>query len=137
MAAACLWAAARWMPRGRAALATYVGGHFALLWGLALEALGWTDRHAAADSLRNAESTAVSILLAAYALALVGAGVFTGTAVNRALGLGLLAIVVAKLYLYDVWSLGLFYRMAAFAALGVLLLVTSYLYSRWRQRRAG
>jgi uncharacterized membrane protein len=52
--------------------------------------------------------------------------------------------VVAKLYLWDVWSLGLFYRMAAFAALGALLLVMSYLYSRfrpsieawWRERNA-
>jgi uncharacterized membrane protein len=39
---------------------------------------------------------------------------------------------VAKLYLYDVWLLGQFYRMAAFAILGVLLLAMSYLYSRFR-----
>jgi len=38
--------------------------------------------------------------------------------------------VVVKLYLYDVWLLGGFYRMAAFAILGVMLLVMSYLYSR-------
>jgi hypothetical protein len=61
------------------------------------------------------------------------------------LGLGLIGFIVLKLYLYDVWFLGLFYRMAAFAVLGALLLVMSYLYSRfrlsieawWRERTPG
>jgi uncharacterized membrane protein len=134
LAAACLWAAAWWGRTLAASLAPYVAGHFVALWGLSLEALGWTAR--TAENVLNAGSAALSILLAAYALALVGAGVSTGVAVNRALGLGLIGVVVLKLYLWDVWSLGLFYRMAAFAALGVLLLAMSYLFSR-RQWRAG
>ena len=43
------------------------------------------------------------------------------------MGIGLIGMVVLKLYLYDVWLLGAFYRMAAFAILGVMLLVMSYL----------
>ncbi len=73
-----------------------------------------------------------AFIIAAYAVALVAAGVTTRTAVNRALGLGLIAAVVAKLYLYDVWQIGRMYRVAAFAGLGILLLVMSYLYSRFR-----
>jgi hypothetical protein len=137
LAAACLWAAARWLGTSSAALMLYVAGHFAVLWALALEVFGWAARNAAAANVQNASNTGLSILMAAYALLLVGIGVLTGTALNRALGLGLIAIVVAKLYLYDVWQLGLFYRMAAFAVSGVLLLVMSYVYSRWRQRHAG
>ena len=41
-------------------------------------------------------------------------------------------LVVAKLYLYDVWLLVRIYRIAAFGALGALLLLTSYVYSRNR-----
>ena len=75
---------------------------------------------------------------------LVSIGVAARSAPNRIMGLALIAVVVAKLYLYDVWFLGLFYRMAAFAVLGALLLAMSYLYSRfrvsienwWRDRRA-
>ena len=80
------------------------------------------------------DSTAISILLAAYAVLLVAIGVAAPSAIHRILGLALIGLVVVKLYLYDVWFLGLFYRMAAFAALGALLLAVSYLYSRSRER---
>jgi uncharacterized membrane protein len=40
--------------------------------------------------------------------------------------------VVMKLYLYDVWELRLIYRVLAFAGLGGLLLLMSFLYSRYR-----
>ena len=146
LAAACLWAAAKWSAPRWPAAAAYVAGHAVALWGLGLEALGWAGRTAAAaGDLRSVESTALSVVMAAYAVGLVTLGVFTGTVINRALGLGLIGVVVAKLYLHDVWFLGLFYRMAAFAILGALLLVMSYLYSRfrvaieswWRDRGAG
>jgi uncharacterized membrane protein len=58
--------------------------------------------------------------------------VFQRNAPTRVLGIALIGFVVLKLYLYDVWLLGQFYRMAAFGILGVLLLVMSYFYSRFR-----
>ncbi len=143
LAALCLWAAAKWSRARPVAGAAYIAGHVVLLWGLGMEALGWAARTAPPGELRSVASTALSIVLGAYAVALVSLGVFTGTLVNRLLGLGLIGLVVAKLYLHDVWFLGLFYRMAAFAVLGALLLAMSYLYSRyraaietwWRERR--
>lgn len=132
LSAACLWAAAKWSAPDRVAGAAYVAGHLVALWGIGLEAIGWAGRTAAASDLRSVESTALSIVMAAYAVGLVTLGVLTGTVVNRALGLGLIGIVVTKLYLHDVWFLGMFYRMAAFAVLGALLLAMSYLYSRFR-----
>ena len=65
---------------------------------------------------------------------LVTLGVLTKAGINRMLGLGLLAVVVAKLYLYDVWQLEKVYRIVAFSFLGVVLLATSYLYSRYRTK---
>ena len=70
--------------------------------------------------------------MAVYASALVVAGVALRSALNRILGLGLLALVIAKLYLLDVWSLSRGFRITAFLALGGLLLLVSYLYSRFK-----
>ena len=145
IAAAALWAAAYWIKTGLEALTLYLGGHYVMLWGLGLEALGWVGRNASPDNLRSAQSASISILMACYAVLLVGAGVIYRSALNRLLGLGLIGVVVAKLYLYDVWLLVRIYRIAAFGVLGALLLLTSYVYSRnrasienwWNDRNTG
>jgi uncharacterized membrane protein len=132
ISAAAFWAAAWWIKAEREALVLYLGGHYVMLWGLGLESLGWAARTASPENLRSAESAAISILMACYAVLLVAAGVLYRSALNRFLGLGLIGVVVAKLYLYDVWLLVRIYRIAAFGALGALLLLTSYVYSRNR-----
>jgi uncharacterized membrane protein len=131
--AAALWGAARWLIARFTAAPAYVAGHFVLLWALALEVLAWAERRASAPDVANLQSASISILLAAYAVMLVSAGVARRSPLDRILGLALLAVVVLKLYLYDVWQVtrGM-YRVAAFAGLGVFLLITSYLYSRFR-----
>jgi len=134
IAAAALWGSAYWLHSGARALATYITGHLVVLWGLGLEVTGWAERTAAPQNVANLESTAISILMATYAVVLIVAGVLTRSLLNRILGLGLIGLVVAKLYLYDVWLLVRIYRIAAFAVLGALLLITSYLYSRYRAK---
>jgi uncharacterized membrane protein len=134
VAAGSLWASAYWVRRGMAAITAYVSGHVVLLSGLMLEVAGWAERIADPQNVANLASTALSILMALYALLLIGAGVASRTLINRILGLGLLGLVVVKLYIYDVWLLVRIYRIVAFAALGALLLITSYLYSRYREK---
>ncbi|HEY2013521.1 MAG TPA: DUF2339 domain-containing protein [Bryobacteraceae bacterium] len=131
MAAASLWAAAWWIRQGTQALVTYLTGHFVMLWGLCQEAAGWAQRTGEGD-VRSVISMSISVLVAAYAVMLVAGGVARRSAITRVAGIVLIGLVVLKLYLYDVWLLGQFYRMAAFAILGVLLLAMSYLYSRYR-----
>jgi Predicted membrane protein (DUF2339) len=132
VAAVSLWLAARFAREGIEAAAPYLAGHVALLAGFALEIGGWAERNASPENVWNSESIAFSILLALYAVGVIALGVAARTPINRLLGLALLAIVVAKLYLSDVWSLGMGFRIAAFLALGVLLLLVSYLYSRFK-----
>jgi uncharacterized membrane protein len=132
VSAAAFWGAACWVRRGPFALLAYAAGHGVLLWGLGLEAVGWAARVATPQNFTSVASTSISVLIAAYAVALVAAGVFQRHAPTRLLGAALIGLVIGKLYLYDVWLLGQFYRMAAFAILGVLLLVMSYFYSRSR-----
>jgi len=132
VAAAAFWAASRWIRSDWPSLATYLGGHLVMLWALSLETTGWAQRHTTTENMRSLESASLSILFGLYAVALVALGISSPSPVNRVLGLGLIGVVVAKLYLYDVWFLGPLYRMAAFAILGALLLAMSYLYSRFR-----
>jgi hypothetical protein len=130
---ASMMAAAHWMRAARRrALVLYVAGHAVVLWGMTLDVLGWVMRRSRPEDFASFSSAASAILLAAYAVALAGWGIFARSAVDRMLGLGLIGIVIAKLYLYDVWLLGRVYRVAAFAILGLLLLAMSYLYSRYR-----
>ena len=104
-----------------------------MLWALGAEVIGFVNRTAAPQDLQNARSTALSILMALYAVLLVALGVAGRSALNRLLGLGLIGVVALKLYLYDVWQISRgMYRVAAFAGLGILLILTSYLYSRYR-----
>ena len=136
IAAASLWMAARFAGSQESKSVTYGAGHLALLWALAMEVAGWAERTADPRDVANVSSTGISILMAVYALALIIAGVVAkGTArsaVNRILGLGLIALVIGKLYLIDVWQLSRGFRITAFLALGGLLLLVSYLYSRFK-----
>jgi uncharacterized membrane protein len=114
------------------AAAAYLAGHIVLLWALVMETMGWAERTAAPQDVSAVSTVAVSILMAFYALALIVAGVATRIAINRLSGLGLMALVVAKLYLIDVWQLSRGFRITAFLGLGALLLLVSYLYSRFK-----
>jgi hypothetical protein len=135
--AAAFWAAAGWIRTGKAALTAYVGGHLVLLWGLCLEAAGWAGRTAAPENLQSVTSLSISVLGGAYAVLLVAGGAGRRHAPTRVLGAAPIAAVVMKLYCYDIWLLAAFYRMAAFAILGLLLWVMSYLYSRFRASIGG
>jgi uncharacterized membrane protein len=132
IAAVSCWLSAYWIREKRIALPHYAAGHIFMLWGLSLEAVGWAQRTVEAPNQLSVETVTISIVFAIYAVILVSAGVFTRTAINRLAGLGLIGLVVLKLYLFDVWQVGRVYRISAFVALGALLLATSFLYSRFR-----
>jgi uncharacterized membrane protein len=126
---------ARWSKKivKEAALTEFFGGHVALLFGLTFEVLDWVFRTTPPQNLASVQTLSVSVLFALYAITLIVAGVASRSALNRVAGLGLMALVIVKLYLLDVWELGRIYRISAFVALGVLLIATSFLYSKFRR----
>jgi uncharacterized membrane protein len=115
------------------ALLEYFAGQIVLLWGLTMEIIGWAERSTPPQNLLSVETVSISILFGVYAVILVSVGVGTRTAINRIAGLGLIGLVIVKLYLFDVWQLERVYRISAFVALGLLLMGTSFLYSRFRR----
>jgi len=67
---------------------------------------------------------------ALLATLLVVAGFAGRSSLVRSLGLGLFAATLAKLALWDVWTLPRAYQVPVFLAVGALLLAASYLYAR-------
>jgi uncharacterized membrane protein len=132
VSAVALWLSAKFLAPALDAAVTYIAGHAVFLFGLGLEIGGWVGRNVVAENQTSVQITAISVMLTMYAVILVLVGVRTKAAIHRMLGLALVVLVVAKLYLVDVWVLGRLFRITAFLALGVLLLALSYLYSRLR-----
>ncbi|MEO8051592.1 MAG: DUF2339 domain-containing protein, partial [Acidobacteriota bacterium] len=130
--AASLWIASRFAQTREFQTVAYGAGHLVLLWALGMEIVGWARHTSDPSDVSNVESTGISILMAVYASALVATGVALRSALSRMLGLGLFALVIVKLYLLDVWSLSRGFRITAFLALGGMLLLVSYLYSRFK-----
>jgi uncharacterized membrane protein len=134
VSAVSFWLGAWWLKTTLRvpAAAGYIAGHVIMLSAVLFELNDWSLTAVSIENRASVIAIGVSILMALYAVLLIGIGVAARSVLDRILGLGLIGLVVLKLYLYDVWEAGRLFRMAAFVALGVLLLLTSYLYSRFR-----
>ena len=75
----------------------------------------------------------VSITWALFALAFLVVGIRYRLSALRYCGLALFATVAVKVFTSDLDSLDSFYRIVAFLILGVLLLLGSFLYLRYRE----
>jgi uncharacterized membrane protein len=115
--------------------ALYATGHGFMAAGL-LREVDLEVRRTVAESGRSAaESEFGSLFLAAYGIAALAWGIARDSRMTRTIGLVLIGIVIAKLYLWDVWFLERLYRMSAFGGLGILLLAASWIYSRSKDAR--
>jgi uncharacterized membrane protein len=92
----------------------------------ALSSEVWT--YAGGEQARN---MGLTVLWAAYGLALMVAGIIGRWPRVRLGGLGLVSLAIVKLFLYDMVRLGGGYRVAAFVITGVLLLAGGFVYHRY------
>lgn len=76
----------------------------------------------------------ISILWSMFALALILRGIVKHAAGLRYVGLGLFAIVSAKIFFMDLARLDQFYRIVAFLLLGILLIAGSFVYLKYRDK---
>jgi uncharacterized membrane protein len=118
----------------RLSITLYAICHACLLYAVIRELNTWAMHNLKPFARANFISESVSVFLALYAVAMITSGVIRRLPADRVIGLVLIGIVVIKLYLYDVWLLTRFYRVSAFVALGILLLVASYVYSRFKEK---
>ncbi len=73
----------------------------------------------------------LTLMWAGYAAFVISAGIFRGSRALRVMGIIMLAVPVAKLFLFDVFLLERGYRVGAFSILGVLLLAMGLAYQRY------
>jgi uncharacterized membrane protein len=104
----------------------FVAANFFTIWLLSAEVINYFDT-----------SLALTILWAVYAVILLIVGIFKQWRPVRLWALALLAVPIVKLFAYDVFTLKLLYRIIAFIVLGVLLLVSAYLYQRYSKSIRG
>jgi hypothetical protein len=79
-----------------------------------------------------AQKVGFSVLWGVYALALVGRGIWRKRKVLRLLGIGLFAVTLVKLFVFDLGDISKLGKIIAFVGLGVLLLVISFLYQKFK-----
>jgi uncharacterized membrane protein len=127
------------LPRDREArLAALVAGAF----GVYLLSIGTVDLFQASvggtvafEELHKQAQVALSVLWALLGVAGFVIGLMRRSATARLFGLGLLAIVTAKVFIVDLAALDVAYRVLSFVALGLLLLGAAYLASRFQPDR--
>ncbi|SDL52953.1 DUF2339 domain-containing protein [Siphonobacter aquaeclarae] len=91
-----------------------------------------TDKTAAADHYQQAYHAGWSVLWGVYSFVLVGIGFGRQWKPFRLAGITLFGIVVAKLLLYDLSGLSSGGKIVVFLSVGVLLLLASFLYQKFR-----
>lgn len=84
--------------------------------------------------LKGFQLGGLSIYWALFAVGLLLAGILNGVGPLRRVGLALMAVTVAKVFLVDLAGLEQLYRIVAFIVLGLLVLASSFLYMKHRHR---
>jgi len=115
-----------------------------LLWLLSVEIYDFFGREIAqtegssdkVKSLRNMQRAGLSVGWAVYAILLMLVGIASKLKLARSISIGLFLVVILKVFLYDTTSLGDLYRFISFITLGIILLITGYLYYRFKDRIA-
>jgi uncharacterized membrane protein len=79
----------------------------------------------------------LSIISGLYALSLVAYGILKNRQYLRIAAIGLLAITLLKVFLYDLAALSTISKTLVLISLGVILLIASFLYTRFREKWSG
>lgn len=101
-----------------------------ILWLASSELFNWMDLFAFADS----NKLALSILWGIYAVILIVFGIWKHKKHIRIGAMALFAITLVKLFLYDISDLDTISKTIVFVSLGIMLLIISFLYNKFKQR---
>ncbi|MUH36604.1 DUF2339 domain-containing protein [Zobellia amurskyensis] len=102
--------------------------HISFLWILSSELLNWMDLAGSDQSYK----LGLSILWGIYALFLIILGIYKQRKYLRIGAIALFGVTLAKLFFYDIASLNTIAKTIVFVSLGVLLLIISFLYNKYK-----
>ena len=102
--------------------------HLSILWILSSELIHWLD---IAD-VKNTYKLGLSILWGLYSFYLIIFGIWKKSKFLRVTAIVLFSITLIKLFFYDISHLNTISKTIVFVSLGVLLLITSFLYHKYK-----
>ena len=111
-----------------------VAANFLTLWILSAECIAAVDSgivNVSGDAAFYTKSLGLSLIWTVYASIALVVGVLGRLRMVRLAGLGLLAVPILKLFLFDSLALEQGFRVAAFLILGIILLALGFLYQRY------
>ncbi len=103
--------------------------HATLLWIISSEMVHWLELYESEKTYK----IALSILFGVYALILVVIGIKKKKKHLRLAAIGLFGFTLFKLFLYDLANLETIAKTIVMVSLGVLLLVISFLYNKYKE----
>lgn len=106
------------------------------IWDFYANALTTTGS-AVKEGLNDAQNLSLTAVWAVYAVICLVIGILKRLRYLRLGALALLIIPIGKVFVYDVFQLELGYRIGAFVGLGLLLLISAYLYQRYSKAIKG
>jgi len=102
--------------------------HVSILWILSSELLNWMDIAGSNQTYK----LGLSILWGVYSLLLIGLGIWKQKKYLRIGAIALFGVTLLKLFFYDIASLNTISKTIVFVSLGVLLLIISFLYNKYK-----
>jgi len=102
--------------------------HITVLWILSSELIHWMDIAQSSQSYK----LGLSILWGIYSLLLIVLGIWKKTKHLRIGAILLFGVTLIKLFVYDISHLGTISKTIVFVSLGVLLLIISFLYNKYK-----
>ncbi len=117
-----------------------IGANLLTIWLFSFEVWNYFDKQQAAAITaqgKSAQQLSLTAVWAVYAVALLVIGIAKRWRQVRWWGMGLLALTIIKVFVYDVFALEQVYRIVAFVGLGILLLASGYLYQRYSKAIRG
>ena len=102
--------------------------HVSIIWITSSELLNWMDLSGSDQSYK----LGLSILWGLYALLLIAIGIWKKKKHLRIGAIILFSLTLIKLFFYDISSLNTISKTIVFVSLGILLLIISFLYNKYK-----
>ena len=104
--------------------------HTVVLWIVSSELISWVDYFKGDEAYK----LGLSILWGAYSLFLIILGISKKKQELRIGAIVLFSVTLLKLFLYDLQDMGTISKTIVFVTLGILLLIISFLYNKYKQK---
>lgn len=104
--------------------------YITVLWVASSELIHWLDMAGFADSYK----LGLSILWGFYSLALISIGIWKKQKHIRIIAMAWFGITLIKLFAYDLSDLSNIRKTIVLVSLGIILLITSFLYNKYKEK---